>query len=102
MCNDASSLNGELITPSSVNCSDNARADIHARVSGAGNKVHCLMLRFFIPTHQAIVRPKLLPFFVDTNLRKSGNMGILLVLLMVNLLLHLFSQILVKEATIFF
>jgi len=40
----------------------------------AGDKVHCLTFGFFIP---AIIRPKLLPFFIDTNLRKSGNMGII-------------------------
>jgi len=71
--------------------------------SEAGDKVHHLTLGFFIPMHQVIVRPKLLPFFVDMNLRKGMNMGIVLVLLIINLsLVFSTSGGLGKEATIFY
>ena len=53
--------------------------------SGADDKVHCLMSGFSIPTHQVIVRPGLLPFFVDMSSRRSENMAIVYAVLTVNL-----------------
>ena len=66
--------------------------------SGADDKVHCSTLGFSIPTHQVIVKPELLPFFVDMSLRRSANMGIVYVTLTVNLSPHLFFQLLVVWA----
>ena len=66
--------------------------------SGADDKVHCLTSGFSIPTHQVIIRPGLLPFFVDMSLRKSKNKGIVYVMLTVNLSPCLFFQLLVVWA----
>ena len=44
--------------------------------SGVDDKV---MLELFIPTHQVIIRPMLLPFFFNMNLRRSLSMGIMYV-----------------------
>ena len=66
--------------------------------SGADDKVHCLTSGFSIPMHQVIVRPGLLPFFVDMSSRRSENMGIAYVLLTVDLSPHLFFELLVVWA----
>ena len=80
-------LNGELITPSSANCSNTVRADIHARGFWGRRQGALFDVRagFSIPTHQVIVRPGLLPFFVDMSSRRSENMGIVYAVLTVNL-----------------
>ena len=91
-------LNGELITPSSANCSNAARADIHARGFWGRRQGALFDVRVSIPMHQVIVRPGLLPFFVDTSSRRSENMGIVYVMLTVNLSPRLFFQRLVVWA----
>ena len=64
-------LIGESITPSSesANHRDNARADIHARGFWGRRQSAFLTYGCFIPTHQVISRPRLLPFFADKSLR---------------------------------
>ena len=57
---------------------------------GERDRVHFLMFECFIPMHQVIFRPRLLPFFIDKSLRRSVNMEIVFVLLNVNPLLHLY------------
>ena len=57
-------------------------------VSGADDKVHFLILGFFILTHQAIIVSRLHPYFEDMNLRKKENMETVFMLLSLLLLLH--------------
>ena len=69
--------------------------------SGADDKVHCSTSGFSIPTHQVIVRPGLLPFFVDMSSRRSENMGIVDCESFTPLVFSTFGG-LGKEATIFY
>ena len=43
--------------------------------SGVDDRVHFLMLGFFIPTHLAVVLPQLHPSSEDMNLRKKQEYG---------------------------
>ena len=61
-------LSGESIFPTTAIHGDDARADIHARGFWGRLQSAFLILGFFILTHQAIVIPRLHPYFKDMNL----------------------------------
>ena len=88
-------LNGELIMPSSANCI--VIMQELTSMQGAGNKVHCLMLGFFIPV---IVRPLLFPFFCQHELGKKCENGDRM--LIVDGESYLSLHLIEKEATIFY
>ena len=74
-------LHGESLTLNSAVLGDGARADIHARGFWGRRQSAFFDVRFFIPTHPAIVPPRLHPCSEDMNLRKSESMEIVCKLL---------------------
>ena len=97
-------LNGELITPSSVNCSNTVRADIHARCFRGRRQSALFDVRVFHPNVPSYRQTRVASLFVDMSSRRSENMGTVYVMLTVNLSPHLFFQLggFGKEATIFY
>ena len=63
-------------------------------VSGVGDRVHSLILGFFIPTHPAIAILRLLLCFENMNLRKREDMETVSVLSSLLLLHHWFFLLL--------
>ena len=78
-------LNGELITPSSANCSNTARADIHARGFWGRRQGAFFDVRVFHPNAPSYRQTRVASLFRRHELE---NMGIVYAVLTVNLSPH--------------